>query len=106
MNGGSLSLVMSRPLMAPQTSPRPMPASRARNGEVPALTMRVAETIPTKLAIEPTARSMPPVMMTNVMPSPMMALTLAETAMSRRLPEVRKFGFSIPKMRKMTTAAM
>ena len=73
---------------------------------MPPLTMKFADTMPTKLAMAPTERSMPPVMITKVRPRPMMALTLAETATSRRLPMVRNCGLSRPRMRNRTTAAM
>ena len=66
MNGGRFSRVTSRPLRNPQAVPTAMPMSRARPPGTPLLAARLAITSIARMAVAPTARSMPAVKMIKV----------------------------------------
>src|SRR5918996_111724 len=77
--GGTPPSVTPRPLTPPIATPMQRPATMTRRIAIPALSMRAAATAVTA-TIEPTARSMPAVMMTKVMPM----LTMPNSATWRR----------------------
>ena len=76
MNGGSLSRVTSRPLIAPIARPHRKPTISARAPGSPAFVARLAMRIEEKTAIAPADRSMPAVRMTSVWPSASTAMTV------------------------------
>ena len=89
MNGGSRSRVTAMPLAKPHAVPARMPASMpSQTGKPPAFTARAAVT-PASARTDPTDRSMPPVMMTQVAPMPRMAIEVTWSATVSPLPTVR-----------------
>ncbi len=69
MNGGRRSSVTHRPLTSPQAAPVNSPSNIAIGTLMPARTDSAATT-PASARIDPTDRSMPPVMITQVAPMP------------------------------------
>jgi hypothetical protein len=88
MNGLTPSLAMIRPLARPTTAPAPMPATTPATR--PAFTMTMAATHPDRAAVEPTDRSKPPPMITNVIPMAITAMIEDCTRMLVRLRGERK----------------
>jgi hypothetical protein len=71
-----------------------MPLNSAIDGGSPALTAS-AVTTPVKAIVDPTARSIPPLMMINVIPiAPIATITVCERTMRRLLGESRRDGVS------------
>ena len=88
MNGATFSRVMSVPLVSPVRAPANIAMTIAAAGPPPAppLLSTSATTTDVIATIEPTERSMPPRMMTSVMPSaavPTMAVCLAMVSIVR-----------------------
>jgi hypothetical protein len=73
MKGWSCPTVMSRPLMQPQATPNPKPSAVARSGGTPLESIEAVITAE-NAAVDPTDKSMPPVMMTRVIPIAKQAL--------------------------------
>lgn len=73
MNGWSRTRVMSTPLRNPIATPIPRTIATAANGFIPAASpagfRNIARITPRSASTEPTERSIPPVTMTNPMPS-------------------------------------
>ncbi|MCY1556891.1 hypothetical protein D9M68_936900 [compost metagenome] len=93
-------LVMMRPLSRPQKAPTATPIAIAGNTGTPDLTS-MPVTVPASANTDPTLRSMPPVMMTIVMPMPSRPMTAVCSSTVMPLPTVRKAA--LPKA-KMTTS--
>ncbi len=84
-NGGTLNLVMEIPFTNPSKAPTKMPTRLAPRTVKPTYVLRPeisipffsnpAVTAPANARIDPTDRSMPPVRMTNVIPTEMQTLT-------------------------------
>ena len=100
MNGGTPPLVTATPVNRPSSTPVRMPPRMPMMYiGMPVMPMRVrmpAEevsistiiTVPMPASVEPTARSMPPVMMTSVMPSAIMPTeVLARSTLKMLLPQ-------------------
>ena len=78
MKGTTFNRVITRPFTTPTTPPMRIPVARASEGGMPAL-MPSAVTTPVRAIVEPTARSIPPLMMISVMPiAPMATITVAK----------------------------
>src|SRR5271165_1488827 len=73
IKGCKLPSVIISPFIAPQAAPRTKPSSTARTGCKPAA-IAEAETTAENAATDPTERSMPPEMITSVMPTAIQAL--------------------------------
>jgi hypothetical protein len=83
--------VMRRPLMQPQATPNPKPKATARIGGTP-LESIDAEITAENAAVDPTDRSIPPVMITRVIPIAKQALIEDCWRMLTRLASVRNVG--------------
>ena len=99
MKGGMRSRVMKAPVITPQTPQRAMPPSPAANmpaapASTPPQKSRTINAVTTaeRAMRLPTLKSMPPVMMTSVMPMARMAITAIWLAMLSRLSAFRKTG--------------
>ena len=68
MNGWISKKWMIAPMASPSAVPRSRPTTRTRTGGHPAASSE-AVTIPVSATTDPTERSMPPVRMTNVIPT-------------------------------------
>ena len=68
MKAGTLSQEIMQPLRMPQSVPTSMPAITAGATAQPPFITSPTEVIPERATIAPTLRSMPPMMMTKVMP--------------------------------------
>jgi hypothetical protein len=79
----------SNPLIAPSKAPKSSTSARTATIGMPAASSE-ALTTETSATIDPTERSMPPVAMTKVMPTPMMMMGAAWRATLRRLLGFRK----------------
>ncbi len=104
MNGGSFSLVMSRPLAAPQAAPVSRPMNMLIQIGTPAIAAMTA-TVPVSAMTDPMERSMPAVMMVKVTPMPMMVVVLVCRARLRMLRMVKKFFAVMEKTVNRTTTA-
>ena len=91
MNGCRPSFEIMVPLTTPTATPSRMPRPMAMGTLMPC-SMLVVTTIPTRATSEPTERSMPPWMMTRVMPTAIMPLIEDWTTMLVRFSRVRKIG--------------
>ncbi len=99
MNGGMPQSVITPPDAAP-TSPHTTIAPRHAAVSPPAVALTPPATSRIKSAATtaesamrlPTERSMPPVMITKVIPTATMAITAIWFAMLRRFSDLRKFG--------------
>ena len=112
MSGGTFARATRNPLISPQASPQPM-ATRAPMRALPqpwpppmaAITLSAAT--PLKTRTLPTDRSMPPVMMTKVMPTPRTARMAVFCTIPRMLNTVRKLlGLRIEKTMTITASTM
>ena len=101
MNGSMRPLVISKPCASPNTAPsssaKTMPMVTTTYGELidvlmPFISRIIAPAI--SAAIEPTDRSMPPEMMTKVMPTAMMPMKAVRVSTFRTLSAVAKSGLS------------
>ena len=99
MNGGIANRVIITPENSPSTALTPIPARHARvSAAAPAWsppdTRAMSQVVTTAESATrlPTDKSMPPVMMTMVMPIAMMAITTIWLATLSRLSVLRKFG--------------
>ena len=104
INGGNLRMVMSRPFIAPRIAPTVSPS------KIPSQTLRpIAITvlptiIPTSAIIVPTDRSIPPVMMTKVLPIAKRPITVVDIKIPpETFSQDAKTGRLIVKNAKMTT---
>ena len=111
MSGGTFAFATRNPLTSPQPSPQPM-ATRAPRRAVfqpwpPRAAIALSATTPLKTRTLPTERSMPPVMITKVIPTartPRMAVLMT---IPRMLKTVRKApGLRIEKMTTMTASTI
>ena len=91
MMSGMCSLTISRPFNAPSAVPRASVSSTVSATGSPALSIMPAST-PHSDSRLPTERSMPPIMMTMVMPSATMPLMVICWAMTETLLNVLKLG--------------
>ena len=73
-NGVIFILVMTSPLTSPQAAPTSTPTSIAGTTGIPDFTS-IPVTVPERARTEPTLRSMPPVMITSVIPMPSNPIT-------------------------------
>src|SRR3546814_2234549 len=80
MKGGSFILVTRMPLIQPQTDPVRMPKTMPIGTSMPHSLTASAATTPASASTEPTERSMPPVMMTQVAPMPRNAIEVTCSA--------------------------
>ena len=78
MNGSSRKRVEMRPCTAPNAAPQATTKSTVGINPQPAVVMMVAVSTLDRLSSAPTERSIPAVMMTNVMPTAM--IPVSETA--------------------------
>ena len=97
MNGAMRPLVMSSPLASPHANPdptaTPMAAATARGGETSAIALSsMIPSEPTKAAMEPTDRSMPPDTITKVIPRAMIPVYETWRRMLSRFCHCRKYG--------------
>jgi hypothetical protein len=72
MKGCSPSRVIKRPCAAPRTPPSTSTAASATAGDHPHSTSIIESSTPSSAQIDPTDRSMPPVMITT--PTPMLKM--------------------------------
>src|SRR5437764_2447686 len=93
-NGGMCSAATSAPFSSPATAPTATPIATPAPIETPCVRLHVPAT-PLSATMLPTDKSMPPVMITNVMPSAMMLITDTRRATSSRLASVRNRSFAI-----------
>ena len=111
MSGGTLARAMRNPLIRPQASPQPMatraPTMAAPQPWPPMAAIALSATTPLKTRTLPTDRSMPPVMMTKVIPTPRTARMEVFCTIPRMLNTVRKLlGFRTEKMMTITASTM
>src|SRR5215213_8919704 len=92
MNGGSLAMVIPRPFTRPAIPPTAIAATMLRPSGHPALWDVQPSTIIARARTAPTDRSMPPVMMTKVMPRDRMPRMVTWARMLSRLLTVKKNG--------------
>ncbi len=85
MNGVTPRPVMSAPLASPQRPPTATPQPRAAGIGRPASLMSVARTTVTSATAEPTDRSIPPAIITAVIPSAAIPTMTACTAIIRQV---------------------
>ena len=91
MNGGSLSLVINNPFNKPFAIPTNKPITILSHKGTPAMAA-MTETVPESAMIDPMDKSMPPVMIANVTPIPMIVTALVCKARLSTLRIVKKFG--------------
>ena len=91
MKGGSRPTVISRPLIRPHASPIAS-AIAIPTGAGRPLSSASARPIPAKASTDPTDRSMPPEMITNVIPMATMAFRAVCSSTLSRFETVRKCG--------------
>ena len=107
MNGGSLASVMMSPFRSPKAVPTSRQARTASGrgtvGEPSGCTMRCRRirTAPEVASTGPEERSIPPAMMTKVMPSAMAPTIEVLRRMLRRLSGWRNRGAAMPQMTMM-----
>jgi hypothetical protein len=77
MNGFRLATETRSPFMSPAVAPTNTPTRIARVGGKPKDTIEDTPKIPVSAATEPTERSIPAVMITSVIPTPITAVTAA-----------------------------
>ena len=77
IKGFRLATETRNPFISPVATPVSTPTRMARKGGKPRLTIDDTPMIPASAATEPTERSIPAVIMTSVMPTPMTAVTAA-----------------------------
>jgi hypothetical protein len=115
MKSATLSRVMSRPLMSPMKTPSAsvimMISGVLKNTVQPnrwsiPCKIRPPATIPQKPTIEPTDRSIPPVMITKVMPIARKALRATCFDINTRFSAERKFGTANEKYKITAKSAM
>ena len=95
MNGTTFKRVITRPFTTPTSPPTRIPLNNATEGGKPAL-IASAVTTPVKAIVDPTARSIPPLMMIIVMPiAPIATITVCERTMRRLFGERNRPGVSI-----------
>ena len=90
MKGGILPSVMIRPLIIPASAPTASIRRTACHIPQPCLSIIRAPQTALSATIDPTERSMPPVRMTKVIPTPRMAVSDAWRATLSQLPLVMK----------------
>ena len=105
MNGCSPASATSPPLTSPHAMPSSRPAATHTTIGTPAAIM-VAETTAASAAVGPTERSIPPEMMTSVMPIAMHALIDDCWRMLTRLRSVRNVGARAANTAKITIRPM
>ena len=112
MSGGTLARATRNPLISPQPSPQAM-ATRAPTMAAlqpwppPMWAITLSATTPLKTRTLPIDRSMPPVMITKVMPTPSTARMAVFCTIPRMLNTLRKaLGFMIEKMMTITASTM
>src|SRR6516162_4067785 len=102
MNGTTRSCVIKRPFTAPQAAAAPTAPSAAIAGPAPALSSSAVTTV-LSAPTEPTDRSMPPEMMTIVIPSAATQTMTVWRAISSRFAARKNWGpMSAPKIRATT----
>ena len=111
MSGGTFALAIRTPLIRPQPSPQPMatraPTMAAPQPWPPIAAIALSATTPLKTRTLPTDRSMPPVMMTKVIPTPSTARMDVSCTIPRMLKTVRKLpGLRAAKMTTITASTM
>ena len=105
MNGTTRRRVMTTPLTTPTSAPTRMPATTAKMTGSPAL-MPSAVTTPVSAIVEPTERSIPPLMMMSVMPiAPMATITVCASTMRKLNGERYRAGDSINSEKTRITSA-
>src|SRR4030095_9987795 len=95
MNGTTFKRVITNPLTVPTNPPTRIPATSATDGDSPDL-IPSAVTTPVSAMVEPTARSIPPLIMIIVIPvAPMATMTVCERTMRRLFGDRKRAGVSI-----------
>ena len=106
MSGGILALATKKPFRQPQAAPLTsairMPTIAAP-APSPMASMALAATTLENTSTDPTDRSMPEVMMTNVMPMPSTAQTETFCAISEKFETERKFDPPVIEKKAMIT---
>ena len=92
INAGTLKVAMISPLRNPASVPRSSPTAIARTMGIPWLTIRPAVRVPHMATQVPTERSIPPRIMTSVIPRARYILFDTCRSTDRRLSVVRKTG--------------
>ena len=103
INAGSLNWVMITPLKNPSSVPIKIPSKIATGMGMPLLTIKPTVSVPETATIAPTERSMPPKIITRVMPRA--RKTLLETCRSTviKFSVVRNTGDTIDKITHKTS---
>ena len=112
ISGGTFALATRNPLSSPQANPQPM-ATRAPMRALPQpwpppmAAIALSATTPLKIRTLPIERSMPPVMMTKVIPTARTVRMAVFWTIPRMLKTVRKaLGFRIEKTSTITASTM
>ena len=106
MNGGRLRKAISAPLIRPMSPAKISEITSVGSTATPQFFIIMAISRPVRAMFEPTDRSIPPEMMTNVMPMAMTKFVeICCNTLSRLLP-VRNTGCASCKSRHRTTRAM
>ena len=112
MSGGTFARATRNPLSSPQASPQPMATRAPMMAEPqpwppPMLAITLSATTPLKTSTLPIDRSMPPVMITKVIPTARTARMAVFCTIPRMLNTVRKaLGLRIEKMTTITASTM
>ena len=99
MNGGSPRIATLKPLISPITAPMAIPPRTPSGSGSPASVSRSPVTTEHKVIAVPSDRSMPPVMITNVVPTARMPMTAVDSRIELRFEIVRNRGLAMKKMR-------
>ena len=90
MNGGSFNLVTKSPLIRPVAAPTSRPITILSQMGTPAIAA-ITETVPERAITDPMDKSIPPVIIGNVTPIPIMVTALVCKARLSTLRMVKKF---------------